>query len=571
MVLRRQEESDTSSSESYEDNFEDAFQNEFDHQGHQGKESPNNNDDVEKASEGGNIYRRGDVAPGMDAFEERFEDEPVLVAVEPPYPPPKDPPPPPPSTTLTGGSHPQYGAGMDPFAPTGQQSPHHDPLAAFKSEGANTGRMDPTEDRFEDEPVLVDLETSGRDASKNTSSAPKTGGGAPVRDPFEEAFEDEPVHVVGGPPKATPRPSKRRKKRGCSRIRCCLMTFFILLLIVLGFFIYQWTKIPKLNDDIEALEDQVQRLEAANNALTSQVDELTSNWQECEVISKRLSRQNDDLVRNNTGLRDQVAALMEQTDELEASNTGLSAEVQSLQGNLDEFLINVAKLILETANANGYLDALEDLTSLNEIPTNPKVTVKALEASFEQLEEETTRLNSLNYKLQTVVGFLNETSATEDSLEQITANLTEQIVANRALVVDTLEISSRSWLSHWDCDYRDVFGDRTFAGDFDVLIPADEIDGVVDYVDGRILQKLCLSEAEFRMFLLLTFPDGLTSNQLITAVTTYMSAALDWYFPSSDAAADQAMPGVSQDMWAAAGYQCPNLESQFQYFEDTII
>jgi hypothetical protein len=186
-----------------------------------------------------------------------------------------------------------------------------------------------------------------------------------------------------------------------------------------------------------------------------------------------------------------------------------------------------------------------------------------LKVSFEELVEETTRLNLLNSNLVTIVGFFNETSSAEDSLNNVTASLTEQIVTFRALVVDTLEISSQTQMIHWDCDYRDVYGERPYGSDFDVVIPPGDIEGLVSYVNQSILQDLCLSETKFRSYVQLTNPDGLTSNQLVTAVTTYVSAALEWYFPPADDNNEITTPGVSQDMWAEAGYHCQNLESQF--------
>jgi cell division protein FtsL len=389
MVLRRQEESDTSSGEDYEDYFEDAFQNEFNHEGHQqSQDNPINNDDIEKASVGRNNHPHGVGTPGMDAFEERFEDEPVLVVMEPSSPSPQGPSPP--YTTsaathrggLTGGSHhPQYGAGMDPFAPISHHHPH-DPLAPFfENEGAaGTGRVDPFEERFEDEPVLVVLEPSQGGKTPNGSSSAPTTGGTP-RDPFSEAFEDEPAHVLGEPLKTTtPSTTSSRKRRGCSRLRCCFLTFLILLLIIAGCFIYQWTKIPKLNEEAETLEAQVQRLQATNKDLTTQVEELTAVSEACMDASDRLSTEKDNLEAANEEFRTEVSELTEQTDQLQASNTDLSAQVQDLQGDFQGFQMDVAKLIFETADANNYImDALQDVTgNVDDISSDPQVTVQVL-------------------------------------------------------------------------------------------------------------------------------------------------------------------------------------------------
>ena len=129
----------------------------------------------------------------------------------------------------------------------------------------------------------------------------------------------------------------------------------------------------------------------------------------------------------------------------------------------------------------------------------------------------------------------------------------------RRLVVgdfDELNTIMGEKISNWDCDYRDVFQEKDYGNDFDISIPLADIPLVIAYANGRILNELCLSKADYAKLLDDTYGSGeLTRNRFVTAVTNYVTEALYWYSST----------GVSSEQWEEAGYKCENLQEQFLY------
>lgn len=174
--------------------------------------------------------------------------------------------------------------------------------------------------------------------------------------------------------------------------------------------------------------------------------------------------------------------------------------------------------------------------------------------------EENSRLEQLNLDLLTIVNFLDETSAVlDDSLQQVTNFLADQITANQVRVLSSLQTTYALRVASWDCDFRSIFGERNYGQDFSGEIPAADTYEIVTYVSNRVLNELCLDSADFSQYLQQTQFTPLTSNRLSTAVTLYTQSALDWHFPEEDES------GLSFEDWSAAQYKCRNIEQSQEY------
>jgi cell division septum initiation protein DivIVA len=323
------------------------------------------------------------------------------------------------------------------------------------------------------------------------------------------------------------------------------------------------------------LENQVNRLEEQNDRFTKLNNELNATVQELNFVAKdlnetaiRLAEINDDLNTTNFEFKDRITELTAQNEAFKGLNEDLNRTVLELESQVNRFQNAIATLILQNAELSNYTDALANITgSLEDITSDQNATIRALEVALGELVGENDRLEDLNIGLETIVGFLNETSAEiGESLEQVADFLAEQITTSRVLVLGNLETSSQTKISNWDCDYRDVYREKTYGTDFDAPIPPGEIAGIVAYVNDRILSDLCLIASDFENYLSETYSDSLTSNRVVTAVTNYVSAALDWYFSDG-----QGGEGISHEQWAEAGYRCQNLPDQFEFVSETII
>lgn len=216
---------------------------------------------------------------------------------------------------------------------------------------------------------------------------------------------------------------------------------------------------------------------------------------------------------------------------------GLNEQLDRLSGEVDR---------LETQN-RVFADLNQELNA----------TSQQLNDTVSELTVQVDGLEKINKDLTSVVGFLNETAGDlGESLEQITEYLASQIESNKVLVLSNLENTMRQRALNWDCNYGALFGQNEWGSDFDLAIPASGWSDVVAYVNENVLEELCLSVADFNMYLSDEY-DVWNSRNLISAVSGYTTTAMDWYFPEEEEI------GLSHEDWAAASFNCENLSSKF--------
>lgn len=186
-----------------------------------------------------------------------------------------------------------------------------------------------------------------------------------------------------------------------------------------------------------------------------------------------------------------------------------------------------------------------------------------LEENVADLQDEVTQfsgkvdeLQKFNDELENIVSFVNETgSFLDETMDSVTEYLSEQIVAYRSVATETLQNTFIQRAALWDCAYRDHFGDDIFAANDKLPIPANKFDDVLNYVDDRVLDELCLSLEDFEDFLEIKFDDPIyTTNHIVAGIASYAYLAFDYYFPDSGETG-----GLSETDWAMAGYNCERL------------
>merc|ERR1711920_68844 len=118
---------------------------------------------------------------------------------------------------------------------------------------------------------------------------------------------------------------------------------------------------------------------------------------------------------------------------------------------------------------------------------------------------------------------------------------------------------------NWDCTFGTVFGAEPWSADFGTEIPASSWVTVKEYVNENVLEELCLDEADFLEYLTNTH-ELWSTNNLITAVSVYTQAAMDYYFPDLD---DDA--GLTYADWSNAEFKCENLARKFSYSTDAAV
>lgn len=239
---------------------------------------------------------------------------------------------------------------------------------------------------------------------------------------------------------------------------------------------------------------------------------------------------------------------------------GLNEQLDRLEGEIDT-LAEQNKIYAQ--NIEELEETVEDLQEieqeLSEIADEFNVTVMELNETVTNLTGKLGQLDELNGDLTSIVDFLNTTAASIDtSFEQITEFLQDQITSSQVLVLGNLENTMMQKTLNWDCNLASVFGQKDWATDYNVPIPASAWMDINGYVNEKVLKELCLDEADFFQHLTDNYEEW-TTNNVITAVTVYTQAALDWYFPEAGEA------GLVHDDWAYAAFKCANLEKKFVY------
>ena len=378
-----------------------------------------------------------------------------------------------------------------------------------------------------------------------------------------------------------------------------------LLLLSTGagaYFFTGWLGLPGLNTQLDRLQEQ-------NALLTAQVDELEKQVDRLEFQVDRLSNETDRLANETTRLEgineeleQNVAEFSHENDRLNVSlvefhglNIRLNESIaelaeqnQILRGNLDRFE-GLNKDLNQTVNtlegqvnrlehANDELDRLNgnlwqavdqlsnETAELSELNAQLNTTTIRLWAEVDTLSQEIDRLAALNVNLATLVSFVNETSVNiDDTFEEFTRYLSDQITGNRVLVMETLETLYLQRASFWDCDFREYFLTEEFTQNRNEPIGVEFFPEVLDYVHDRVLSDLCLSRDGFETFLVIDgyvdlSPSDASFNDVLRAVGRYTDLAIDHYFPRL-----QEDPGLTPQQWAKAQYNCLNLPQDLLY------
>lgn len=325
------------------------------------------------------------------------------------------------------------------------------------------------------------------------------------------------------------------------------------------------------------LADQISTLNSTlgtyKDLLDSQGDlngELNQTTTFLEDEIDRLVASNEEYKRLNQDLNNTIGELSNQNTELANQNKileGLNNDLNNTIDRLDDSIVDLSSEIDRLTTQNGQLSnevgRLENATSdLEVVRKNLEDNVTALVEEVDQFSSKVDELQKYNDDLENIVSFVNETSAfLDENMDSVTEYLSEQIVAYRSVATETLQNTFIQRAALWDCSYRDHFGDDAFSRNDKLPIPNARFDEVMNYVDDRVLQELCLDLDDFEKFLEVEFDDPVyTTNHVVSGIASYTYLAFSHYFP--DSPQDR---GVTEADWALAGYNCERLPGDKQF------
>ena len=413
---------------------------------------------------------------------------------------------------------------------------------------------------------------------------------------------------------------------GAGGLFCLLKSLLPVLLIVAlcagAASVYGWLfKFPTLNKQVKALEEQVVRLNSEIDRLANENDryenlndrlngtvweledvaeDLNMTVYQLEDVAYQLNITKDDLIQ-------EINSLQSRNQEYQLLNQGLSSNVQELANEVQYFQDSLQSLSDEHSILKNTTNALQELANQFANTTiNQNETLTVLKQTLNGFSKENDRLEQFNTNLMDGLSYLNTTLAQgiDTSLEEITLVLGKQVQQQQILTIKQLEISYRQIIENWDCNYNVVFNNQEFGSNYNIPIPITSTDtntdinsinilplDVRDYIQERVLSKLCLNIDDFSNYLNNQYSntDGtiiITSNQLIRSTVLYANEALNYYFSkntgigdgeSSDGGGDidgddddddDEATTASNEMlllsdWINAGFRCELLEIPF--------
>lgn len=364
-----------------------------------------------------------------------------------------------------------------------------------------------------------------------------------------------------------------------------MVAFLVLALLgVTGYLLSEYLAIPGLDAQIKELEsevdrltEQVNRLEQANDRFGVLNDELEANNEEYAAQNDRLERSNAFYSELNNQLNASNMELLNLNEFLNASNI----EYGRLNGQLTNTIedLNTQVDVLESVNTDLTATVLEyiklneglseETDTLDKLNADLTENLLSLNGALAELRAENGQLVELLDDLSTIASFLNETSSgLEQSYEYIANYLAEQIVANRAILTETLHNTLRQQTINWVCGLSIKFATEDFASDGTIPIGAERYPEVISFVEDNVLSVLCLDTGDFESYLASQVGDDIVPptntglNTLMMSVMVYSNDAMSHYFPDAGETG-----GLSEAAWADASFRCENLpqESRFLF------
>jgi len=248
---------------------------------------------------------------------------------------------------------------------------------------------------------------------------------------------------------------------------------------------------------------------------------------------------------------------------------GLNAQLDRLQGEVDRLSVENDRFGRLNDQLNATVSDLQNTTdALNQTAVRLEDTNQELGSRVVDLEDQNQNYVEQNEQLAntvddllTITTFLNETALTglDESLEQVSGLLANQIIANQVIVTRTLEYTYIQRVDNWNCDYNVVYSERPYVVDYNAVILDSDIDQIMTYLGNLVLDELCLSLDDFKRYVEQPSFTPLTSAKLVSAMKLYTTEALDWYFPESNES------GLTYEQWSAATFQCKNLDPSLEF------
>ena len=246
--------------------------------------------------------------------------------------------------------------------------------------------------------------------------------------------------------------------------------------------------------------------------------------------------ENAKLNATNQALYEDVNNLTDTVDVLEATFNDLSETNDELKGNITE--LTILRITLEQTEAD-LEQSVTNLTALND----------ELEESLNELDETVQYLN-------------NSITGSQEEKALVTAETARMVDTNRFVGIEELNYNYLDGWHGWDCGFAQTFGntlkDHELANQpMSATLRAQVLTYVGTVFSGTNI--FCFNHTDMVNFYDSTYGLDMTILESIDGTNTYTEKGLEYYFPN------QGEVGLSHADWEAASYACANISPKFEY------
>jgi len=329
----------------------------------------------------------------------------------------------------------------------------------------------------------------------------------------------------------------------------------------------------ELKDINKALEESVNQLENSTNELASIEIQLREDITTLEEISGNLTYEVSDLEIVTKGLNESVTLY-------EGLNSNLTHEEEMLRWGVG----NLTKEVNSTSITVTTLEKLEDdlkhiVEQLNVDSAELNATFNQVQISIDEVNQESDRLEKLNSDINIYIDFYGESdnyttlNGIINYMENDNENRENNLANTREVLRSKYEDLFYLRFDNWDCAFEYEFAGYDWAGSNNINIT--QLDLVIEYVEKRVLDPLCMDTENFKAFLASENITNITLEQLQKVVDDYRYVSGEYYYPGDDApptsvtTEDWIKANVTTEDWIKANFSCENLANQYRWVDQS--
>ena len=336
------------------------------------------------------------------------------------------------------------------------------------------------------------------------------------------------------------------------------------------------TQVDLFTNEVDRLEENVDRYDVLNTYLKGNITELSIINHELNESVQSYSILNDELNTTVKEYESQNDVLIDELDRFEQLNANLSFTIDRLENEKDD-LQQINENITSQVNQMDVLNQklTVEVQRMEKINNNLTVSNNRLSDSISDLTNQTTIMKNEIDTLTSIVLFLNNTAENiNQTFGDTITFLDTMIVKFQETVLTDTERYWETLMFNWRCDLDSAFRSENFTLNASIPIGNQSYHEVMEYLDERIFQKMCIDLNDMKQYILEYAGNqdlnesNITVGWLSSGIAFYYLEMEEHYFSFFEEDTGIFPGPLSMNEWEAAKYDCSNLPNHriFQYY-----